>query len=206
MAKSKAGRTRWKRFGLALVPGVVIISGLTMAAANGAIPMSFAISGTAFKVSGDHMEATNVVQYGSVAGTKGGKDDAKPNILSGFQHAEFTNLCQSVKVPLPFSILGHDSVVMVIKSGGTATAENMIADLAQLTGDATFKGVDIGIDAQATTKGPLAGTAPKPGMFGQQVDKVIVEHPRQTVYAVSAETFRLPSLDLSVNFDNQECF
>lgn len=209
MAKSKAaaGRTRWKRFGLALIPTTAVISGLMVAAANGAIPVSFAISGTAFKVSGDKMVATDVTQYGGIAKTGSGKnDDAKPNIYSGFAHAEFDNLCQSVKIPLPFSILGHDSVVMVIKSGGTAKADNMVADLAQLQGEATFKGVDIGIDGQATTKGPIGGKAPLPGMFAQQVDTVIVNNPRQTVYGVSAETFYLPSLDLSVNFDNKECF
>ncbi|MGR7002701.1 DUF6230 family protein [Yinghuangia aomiensis] len=70
-----------------------------------------------------------------------------------------------MKIPLPFSILGHDSVVMVIKSGGTAKADNMVANLAQLQGEATFKGVDIGIDGQATTKGPIGGKAPAPGML-----------------------------------------
>lgn len=211
MAKSKAaaGRTRWKRFGLALIPTTAVISGLMVAAANGAIPVSFAISGTAFKVSGDKMVATDVVQYGNIAKTGSGNiDDAQPTIYSGFAHAEFDNLCQSVKVPFPFNIKikGHDSVVMVIKSGGKSVATDMVADLSSMKGDATFNGVQIGIDAKTADKGPLAHTAPMNGMFGQQVEEVIVVNPRQIVYGVSAASFRLPNLDLSVNFDNKECF
>ncbi|WP_436773112.1 DUF6230 family protein [Yinghuangia sp. YIM S09857] len=208
MAKSKAGRTRWKRFGVALVPGVVIISGLTTAAANGAVPMSFAISGTAFKVSADKMVATDVVQYGGLTQKVG--PNSKPVILSGFKNATFDNLCQSVRIPLPFSIGGKDAVVMVIKSG-SAEAEDMIADLAQMTGNATFEGVDIGVDAAETKnddgslRGPDMGKRP-PGGFAQQVDKVTVVNTRQTVYAVSAGTFRMPDLDIGVNFDNKECF
>ncbi|MEU8133081.1 DUF6230 family protein [Streptodolium elevatio] len=208
MAKSKAGRTRWKRFGVALVPGVVIISGLTAAAANGAVPMSFAISGTAFKVSADKMVAEDVVQYGGLTQKVG--PNSKPIILSGFKSATFDKLCQSVRVPLPFSIGGKDAVVMVIKSG-SASADDMIADLAQMTGNATFEGVDIGVDAAQTKnadgslRGPDMGPRPSGG-FAQQVDKVTVVNARQTVYAVSAATFRLPDLDIGVNFDNKECF
>lgn len=207
MAKSQAvGRTRWKRFGVALVPATVVMSGLMAAAANGAIPMAFAVSGTAFKVKADRMVANQVTQYGSIAQTKNGDDDAKPVILSGFADATFTNLCQSVRVPLPFSIAGKKSVVLVIKSGGDSKAKNMVADLAQMTGEATFRGVDIGIDAKDTKLGPIAGKAPQNGMFAQQVQQVEVIQPRQTVYSVSAGEFSLPSLDLSVNFNNEECF
>jgi hypothetical protein len=212
MAKSKAatGRTRWKRFGVALIPAFAVISGMGVAAASGAIPMGFAISGTTFKVSADEMRAYDVVQYGSLTNPQG--PNSKPVILSGFSRAEFDNLCQSVKVPLPFSIAGKNSVVMVIKSP-EAKATNMVADLAQMTGKASFENVAIGIDAAVTSKGPIAGeNLPAPmrekitGAFAQQVDKVTVQNARQTVYSVSAGQFNLSHLDISVNFNNTECF
>lgn len=202
MAKSKAGRTRWKRFGLALIPATVVISGLGMAAASGAVPIGFAISGTMFKVKADKMEAYDVVQFGSLTNPIGA--NSKPVILSGFKKADFTGLCQSVKVPLPFSIGGKDAVVMTIKSS-TASATDMVADLAQMTGNATFEGVAIGIDGASTTKGPIGGKAPR-GTFAQEVEKVTVLNTHQSVYSVSAGSFTMPDLDISVNFNNTECF
>jgi hypothetical protein len=198
--KAATGRTHWKRFALAVTPATAATAGLVIAAASGAMAVSFAVSGTAFKVSADKLTAHDVVQFGSLTNPKSG--GPQPIVLSGFKSAELENLCQSVRIPIP---LINKSAVLTIKTPKTATAQNMVADLAQLGGDATFTNVDIGVDASATTRGPDVGPRPA-GMFGQQVQTVEVVGARQIVYGVSASEFKLPNMQLSVNFDNQECF
>ena len=182
------GGTRWRRFAAVLVPAVVVVGALGVGVANGAVPVSFAISGSTFRVSADHLHGTNFVQYGSVAVEKDGTKQIVAE--SGIQSADLTNMCQVVAVPgTPLS--------MVLKAGGgskPAHAEDLIIDMTDLSGDATFTNINIGQDA--STLGGPAGSGGLSGSFGQRADVVDIDNLRQTAYATSAGTFTLPGLSL----------
>jgi Family of unknown function (DUF6230) len=202
------GRTRWRRFAVALVPAVAAAGAIVFGMANGAIAASFAVSGQTFKVSASRLEGTGFVQYGGFATEKGGTGapgDAKTHAVavSGMKTASLTDLCQSVKVPgLPLSL--------VIRAGGDgtpATAENLLIDMDQLQGNATFTNINIGQDASTLDRGP-AGAVGLPGQFGQQADRVVITNLRQIARSTSAGTFVLNGLDLRVDADGspEECF
>jgi hypothetical protein len=202
------GRTRWRRFAIVLVPGMAAAFAVLIGMANGAIAASFAVSGQTFKVSASKLVGKGFVQYGGFAVEKGGTGapgDPKTHAVavSGMKSATLTELCQSVKVPgLPLSL--------VIRAGGggtPATATNLLIDMDQLSGDATFTNINIGQDASTLDKGP-DGARGLAGQFGQQADEVTILNLRQVARATSAGTFVLNGLDLRVDADGnpEECF
>jgi hypothetical protein len=186
--KAGLGGTRWRRFAAVMVPAVVVVSGLGVGIANGAVPVSFAISGSTFKVTADKLEGDNFVQYGSVAVQKDGTQHVVAE--SGIASADLTNMCQVVAVP-------GTPLNLVLKAGGGATpahADNLIIDMTDLSGDATFTNIKIGQDA--STLGGPTGSGGLAGTFGQRADHVTITHLSQTAYATSAGTFNLPGLTL----------
>jgi uncharacterized protein DUF6230 len=200
------GRTRWRRFAAVAVPAVAVAGAIVVGMANGAIAASFAVSGSTFKVSADALDGTGFVQYGGVAVEKGGTGvpgDPKTHLVavSGIKDATLTNLCQSVVPPgLPIS--------MVIRAGGggnPAHATDLLIDMEQLSGDATFTNIHIGQDASTlTAAGPNAhGLA---GQFGQQADAVHIDNLKQVAWSTSAGTFTLNGLSLKVSLTKEECF
>jgi hypothetical protein len=207
------GRTRWRRFAAVLVPAVAAASLLVVGIANGAIPASFAVSGSTFKVSADELDGTGFVQYGGFAQEKGGRMVPGTNIpdptdpknhavaVSGISSATLTKLCQSVVMP-------GTNISLVINAGGNgtpATATDLMIDLTQLNGDATFNNISIGQDASTLNKGP-AGAQGLPGFFGQQADSVTIKNLTQIAWSTSAGTFVLNGLDLHVSLKKEECF
>jgi len=201
------GRTRWRRFVAVALPAAVAAGAIVVGMANGAIAASFAVSGSTFKVSASKLEGTGFVQYGGIASEKGANPqnplDPKNHLVavSGIKDATLTDLCQSVVIPgLPVS--------MVIKagSGGTpAHATDLLIDMTQLTGNATFTNIHIGQDASTLdAAGPNAhGLA---GGFGQQADSVVITNLHQIAWSTSAGTFALNGLDLHVSMTKEECF
>lgn len=207
------GRIRWRRFAAVLVPAVAAASLLVAGIANGAIPASFAVSGSTFKVKAAELDGTGFVQYGGFAQEKGGRmipgtnipdpTDPKnhPVAVSGISQASLTNMCQSVVVP-------GTSISLVIHAGnnGTpATASDLMIDLTQLNGDAEFGNITIGQDASTLDKGPK-GAQGLPGFFGQQADTVKITNLTQIAWSTSAGTFNLNGLDLHVSLNKEECF
>lgn len=202
------GRTRWRRFGLAVVPAVVVAGAIVFGMANGAIAASFAVSGTTFKVSADVLDGDGFVQYGGVAWENGhspanlGTDSHVHAIaVSGIASATLTNLCQSVVVP-------GTPITMVIHAGnkGTdVTATNLLLDVSQLQGDATFTNIQIGQDASTLDKGP-SGAKGQPGGFGQQATHVHITGLKQVAWSTSAGSFHLADMSLSINMSKDECF
>jgi hypothetical protein len=69
-----------------------------------------------------------------------------------------------------------------------------------LTGDAVFKGIEIGKDASTLTKGgkDAKGAA---GSFAQEADSVTITGLKQTAVYTQASTFTLTGLHLSLNTD-----
>jgi hypothetical protein len=202
------GRTRWRRFVVVLVPATVIAGALMTGIANGAVPATFNVSGSTFKVSADRLDGTGFVQYGGRVSEKGAdaKDprDPKHHIVatSGIKDATLTNLCQSVAPPgLPVSIL--------IRAGrdprNPVHAENLLIDMTQLSGDAEFTNIHIGQDASDLDAAgqDVHGLQ---GGFGQQATEVHITNLRQVAWSTSAGTFTLNGLDLHVSLSKEECF
>lgn len=203
------GRTRWKRFGIAFVPAVAAGAALAIMVANGALAVSFAVSGSQFKVSADRLTGDGFSQFGSIDhGTS--STDLHPVVVSVIDdNAELTNLCQSVVVPIPGPlqpILGAQRIIKITAGGGgnPATADNLVVDMTQLTGNATFGGMRIGQDASTLGVNGLVEPNPSAGGFGQAADSVDIANLKQTAWATTAGTFTLPGLTLG--FSSTECF
>lgn len=189
------GRTSWRRFAALMLPATAVAGAIVFGMANGAIAASFAVSGQTFKVSASRLEGEGFKQYGGIV-TERQSGAEHPVAVSGIDRAKLYDLCQSVKVPnLP--------VVLTINAGGggdPATATNLLLDITQLEGDATFTNIDIGVDASE-----VGG---EPGSFAQRSDSVVITDLKQVAWSTSAGTFNLKGLKLKVKAgaDAKECF
>ncbi|UQA96896.1 DUF6230 family protein [Streptomyces halobius] len=202
-----AGRTRWRRMAVVMVPTLLASAALCTAVARGALAASFGVSANSFTVSGKSFEigaskldGRGFVQFGVL---DRGAHATYPEALSGIRSADLYNLCQSVVQDVP--VLGP--VTMRLTSGSSkvpAHADRLVADSHDLRGDAVFRNINIGQDA-ATVKG-VPGVRGAPGGFGQQGDSVTIDGLRQRTRSVSAATFRLPGLHLSVKLGSHPCF
>jgi Family of unknown function (DUF6230) len=189
-----------------MVPTVVVVGALGAGIASGAVPVSFAVSGSSFTVTADKLTGTNFVQYGAVVTGVNKSDPTQTHLVaeSGISNAQLTNLCQSVAVP------GVNGVYLRLTAGdkGTpASATNLIIDMSQLNGtQATFTNINIGQDASTLNDGTTDtvgqqtivrdGSNGAAGGFGQRADLVEIDGLRQTAWATSAGTFTLPNLSL----------
>lgn len=206
MESQARGGTRWRRFGLVMVPSVAATAAIGIALAQGALAASFAVSGQEFKVSADSLDGHGLVQYGSLVRPSG--QGPQPVVVSAFDRADIVNLCQSVVIPgVPF--LGE--VTMRINAGSDPDnpvhAENLFIDVAQLDADAVFTNIDIGVSVDHTTEGPEPGDGTIPGSFAQQAERAQLANVEQTAWATSAGTFRLTDLSLRLSRgDDAECF
>jgi Family of unknown function (DUF6230) len=208
------GRTNWRRFAVALGLSTGATAGLLILVANGAVAASFTVSGQQFKVSADRLEANGFVQYGTVdarkePGSDPAKQDPEPVAVSAMKSAKLYNLCQSVVTDLG----DFGSLTLKIKAGtgkNPATATNMVVDMSQLDGDATFNNIEIGRDASTLDRGPTndpAETAQRrEGFFSQQAESVTINGLRQVAWATSAGQFNLTGLSLRLKWGKDECF
>jgi hypothetical protein len=213
------GGTRWKRFAVVMVPSVAATAAIGVALAQGALAASFSVSGQSFKVSADKLDGTGFSQYGTIAQGKDlkGNPEANPVAVSAFKSAEITKLCQSVVTPdVPF----FGSVSLVLKAGGGETpvhADNLYIDVADLSANAEFTNMDIGVAAGSTDsasggKGPAVqtpgkgGPAINPNGFAQQADKAVLTDVKQTAWATTAGTFKLSGLSMKLHKGVQECY
>jgi hypothetical protein len=210
------GRTRWRRFAAVLVPAVAAAGVLMAGVATGAVPASFAVSGSTFKVTATHLHGTGFVQYGGVAYPRGGKtitlpdgtvigDPTDPNnhpiAVSGIADATLNNLCQSVVVvPHQLSLVIHAGQ----DPNHPVRATNLMIGMTSLSGDATFGNINIGQDASTLSGGPT-GAHGLPGGFGQQAETVDIDNLSQIAWSTSAGTFTLNGLDLKVDLHGTEC-
>ncbi|HEY3008670.1 MAG TPA: DUF6230 family protein [Micromonosporaceae bacterium] len=195
------GRTRWRRFALALLPTTVAVGAIMVGIANGVIGAGFTVSGEQFKVSADHLHGDVFKQYGDFDRSKA--NPAIPVARSTIDDATLNNLCQSVNVKNPLGV----KIVLRIEAGKDAanpvTAKNLSLGMTQLSGDATFHNIQIGNDG-----GDLSGDAARNGSFGQRADSVDIDNLQQVAYDTSAGTFTLKGLSLRVlvGAAANECF
>ncbi|MCX0246123.1 MULTISPECIES: DUF6230 family protein [Streptomyces] len=206
-----------------MVPSVIATAAVGVGLAQGALAASFSVSGQEFKVTAQELNGQGFVQYGSIA-TEDGADPTKPGkahavAVSGFRHATITKMCQSVVTPnLPF---GLGSVTLRLTAGdpGNATgkaredklvdATGLYLDVSDLSGDAEFGNIDIGVGAgQLSDPGiqPKAGKYVNPNGFAQRAETAKLTGVKQQAWATTAGTFKLPGLHLGLSKGVDECY
>ncbi|RAG84622.1 cholesterol esterase [Streptacidiphilus pinicola] len=201
------GRTRWARFALVMVPTLGVSGLLLGALASGALAASFGVSANSFTVSGqsfqisaDRLQGRGFEQFGVV---DQGRENSYPEALTGIDSADLYNLCQSVVQDVP--LLGKVTLRLTSGTGEQpAHADRLVADSHDLSGDATFSNIDIGQDASTVTAVP--GVSGGEGGFAQQAETMRIDHLRQQTRSVSAATFKLPDLHLTVGQGDNPCF
>ena len=210
MESQVRGGTRWKRFAVVMVPSVAATAAIGVALAQGALAASFSVSGQQFKVSADSLEGDGFSQYGAIDSgyTLDGQKTAHPVAVSAFNSASITNLCQSVVTP-NIPIIGN--VSLILHAGGSGTpveASKLYIDLDNLSADATFSNIDIGVAATDASKGPgsKSGDTAHPYGFAQQAEHASLQHVQQTAWATTAGTFKLSGLKMSVQTGTHECY
>jgi hypothetical protein len=195
------GKLRWRRFGGMMLVSGAMVAGLVVATADGAIGASFALSGIPFTVTANTLNGTGFEQFATLdslapnspnAGSSGGQ---LVLLVSAINQASLSNICQSVN-------LGGEFLLITAGGNGTdVTANTLVTDGDQVTGDATFNNISIGQDASTLTEVP--GVVGNEGVFAQQADSVTINNLRQDNFATTAATFTLPNL--SLGFSSNGC-
>jgi hypothetical protein len=206
---SAYGRTDWRRFAVAVGVPTVVAGLLVVGLAHGAFAASLTLSGQAFKIKADTLDATGFVQYSQNFDQAGPNADKPLGLaVAGIRDAKLYNLCQSVHPKgAPFSLVIHAGR----GKDNPALAHNMLIGMTHLSGETVFKGIEIGKDASTVTKGSDDGTAKgDTGGFAQEANSVIITNLEQTAQYTAAGEFTLTGLDLSVDTDwdghPAECF
>ena len=197
---ARRGRVRLRRAAVMAVPAVAVAAGLAIMTAEGALGVSFSISGMPFTVTAKSLDGTGFEQFGaldSMIEDSPNQGDTGGQVLvvtSAIKNATLDSLCQSVD-------LGGTNLLITAGSGSSKVqATDLTTDSTELSGDAAFNNIEIGNDASTLTKAGVKG--PK-GVFSQQADTVHIANLRQTNYATTAGVFKLPGLKLK--FSDSGC-
>jgi hypothetical protein len=182
-----AGKVKWRRFAIAVVPAVAVAGTLVGLTAKGAIASSISVSGQEYTVSASQLTGQGFEQFGNELTQANGT--VVPVVESAMTSADLYNLCQQVTVgPLTLTLTAGSST-------DPAVAQNLIVDAASQTGtSATFTNISIGNDASTLTEDPNAEGAV--GGFGQEADSVSITDLVQKTWLTTAGTFTLPDLRL----------
>lgn len=199
----RLGHTRWTRLAFVMIPVLLVSAVLVAAVGLGALPVSLAVSarttalsGQTFQVAADRLDGRGFTQFTTLDRTTRGDF---PDAVSGIASADLYNLCQSVVTKVP--VLGEVTVRITAGGGGRpAHADQLVVHTDDLSGDAVFHHLLFGVDA--STFGRDAGA----GQIGQSADRVTIDHLRQSTRSISAGTFRLDGLHLSVRPSSAPCF
>jgi hypothetical protein len=188
-----------------MVPSVAATAAIGVALSQGALAASFSVSGQQFKVSADKLVGEGFVQYGAYDAQVGGKN--VPVAVSAFKSATINNMCQSVVTP-DIPLIGTVTLQLNAGQNAPVEAENLYIDVAQLDANATFKNINIGIAAGASTKGPGMGKGDhaSPAGFAQEADSAVLTDVKQTAWATSAGTFKLSGLSMKLHKGVNECY
>jgi len=197
-----------------MVPSVAATAAIGVALAQGALAASFSVSGQSFKVRADELHGQGFSQYGAIDSgyTLDGQKTAHPVAVSAFTSARIKNMCQSVVTP-DIPVLG--SVSLTLTAGNSndekqqVQADNLYIDVEDLGADATFHGIDIGVAGKDLNKGPRmkgGGEAANPYGFAQQAESADLYGVKQTAWATTAGTFKLPGLHMKLQTGKHECY
>ncbi|MDM4761737.1 DUF6230 family protein [Galbitalea sp. SE-J8] len=192
MTASHAGRIV-----LVAIP-VAIASTVTLGGvAGGAVPVSFSVSGSQFQISASQLKGDGFSQYaGTVKDTAG---TLRSVAIANIKHATLANLCQSIVTDTPLGKVG----VKITAGGGDApaSATDLQIGMTDLSGDAEFSHIRIGVDASTVNTG-AKGDA---GDFAQDADALTIAHLQQTAWSTQAGVFTLTGMHLELT-DGETCF
>ena len=193
LTRSHAGRLT-----LVAVPVGVLTAVVLGGVAQGAVPVSFSVSGQQFQISADRLEGQGFSQYAGVAKDTAGLD--RQVAIANIGTATLANLCQSVTTDTP---MGKVGVVITAGGGDTpASAKDLQIGMTDLKGDAEFQHIRIGVDA-STVAGDQKGSA---GDFAQDADALSIDHVQQTAWSTTAGTFTLTGMHLQLTDGSKSCF
>lgn len=189
----RRGHVRWRRFLAIILPAAVAAAILVVLTAQSVLAVSFSISGTPFTVAAKELRGRGFEQFGvldhSVLKVLPGHTNQIVLTANAIRKATLTDLCQSVT-------LGGFTLRITAGGGGhPVQATNLVVDADRLSGDATFRNIQIGRDASTLNQVP--GITGPPGVFAQQATSVVIKNVRQHAYATTAGTFKLPGFHLS---------
>lgn len=198
MKIQKITSTHAGRIVLAAVPVALVSTALLGGVAQGAVPVSFAISGSQFQISATQLEGTGFSQYAGVANDTAGNPHqvAIANIAS----ASLSDLCQSVVTDTPMGPVG----LMITAGGGgsPATTSDLQIGMTDLKGDSTFGNIRIGVDA-STVNTAAKGEA---GTFAQDSDTISISGLQQTAWSTQASVFTLTGMHVELTDGTKTCF
>jgi hypothetical protein len=185
------------RIMLAAVPVAVAITVVMGGVAEGAVPVSFAVSGSQFQISASELNGTAFSQYAGVAKDTKGKEHSVA--IANIGSATLADLCQSVVTDTP---LGKVGLLITAGGGGSpASAKDLQIGMTDLKGDSIFTNIRIGVDASTVKDGPK-GTA---GDFAQDADSLKIAHLKQTAWSTQASVFTLTGMHLQLT-SGSTCF
>jgi hypothetical protein len=183
---------------LAAVPVAVVSSLLMTGVAQGAVPVSFAVSGSQFQISASQLEGTGFSQYAGVAPDTAGKEHQVA--IANIKSATLADLCQSVVTDTP---LGKVGMLITAGGGGTpASATDLQIGMTDLKGDSEFHNIRIGVDA-STVNTTAKGSA---GDFAQDADTVSIKNVQQTAWSTQASVFTLTGMHVQLTDGSKGCF
>jgi len=186
------GRVSWRRFAAITVPAAALAAVLVLLTAQSVLAVSFSISGTPFVVTARQLRGEGFEQFGvldtSVLPVLPGHTNQIVLTANAIRKATLSHLCQAVT-------LGGLTLRITAGNGSTpVSATDLVVDADKLSGDVTFKNIQIGRDASTLNQVP--GVTGPPGDFGQQATSVVINHLYQHAYATTAGTFTLPGFSL----------
>lgn len=192
VAKSRGGR-----IAMVAIP-VGVASALVMGGvAQGAVPVSFSISGTSFTMAGSELDGSQFSQYGGVAKLQSGKEE--PVAIANIGTATIANLCQSVVQNTPLGKVGL--VITAGQNGTPVKASNLQIGMTDLQGDATFTNIRIGADASTV----ITGAKGSAGDFAQDSQGIVLKNFSQVAYSTTASTLQLTGMHLRIVTDGSGC-
>ncbi|MEA5453239.1 DUF6230 family protein [Sinomonas sp. JGH33] len=193
MRASHAGRIM-----LVAVPSALAASLLMGGVAEGAVPVSFAVSGSQFQIGASKLNGTGFSQYAGVAKDTEGKEH--PVAIANIKSATLSDLCQAVVTETPLGKVG-----VLIKAGGggsPASASDLQIGMTGLKGDAAFGNIRIGVDA-STVNTEARGSA---GDFAQDSGSISITNLQQTAWSTQASVFTLTGMSMQLTDGSKGCF
>lgn len=183
---------------LTAIPVAAAVTLLTSGVAQGAVPVSFAVSGSQFQIGASLLDGVGFSQYSGVA--KDAKGGTHAVAIANIKSAKLYDLCQAVSAQTP---LGKVGVLITAGGGGhPATATDLQIGMTGLKGDATFGRIRIGVDASdvnTRAKGSV-------GDFAQDSDTVRIKGVEQTAWSTQASVFTLTGMTVALTDGSKGCF
>ncbi|GAB3043944.1 DUF6230 family protein [Parafrigoribacterium mesophilum] len=183
---------------LTAVPVAVVATVLMAGVANGAVPVSFSVSGSQFQISASSLDGTGFSQYAGIAPDTAGTQHQVA--IANIKSATLADLCQSVVTKTPLGTVG-----MLITAGGggnPASATDLQIGMTDLKGDSSFSNIRIGVDASTVNTG-AKGSA---GDFAQDADSITIKGLQQTAWSTQASVFTLNGMHVQVTDGTKGCF